>query len=292
VSDRVHDCVQEARRSSSNGVDMTLPVSAGPRHVVVLAGRRGTDDPLAEAAGAAHRALLDIEGEPMLVRVARRLLARPSVEHLFVSIDAPKLLEAIPFIGEAQREGRVTILRSAISPSQSVIDALEAADVAGGPVLVTTADHALLDDAILDAFFEPAFASPADLNVGLVSRTIIEARFPTAKRTYLDFRDDGFSGANLFLFKNSRSREAAEFWRRVENDRKKPWRIAKAFGIGTLLLFVARRLTLRSAMERVSRIVGAHVEAIAIPIAEAAVDVDKIEDWELVREILASRAGA
>jgi hypothetical protein len=210
----------------------------------------------------------------MLVRVARRLLAWPSVEHLYISIDTPQLLEAIPFIGEAQREGRVTILRSRSSPSQSVIDALEAAEVEAEPVLVTTADHALLDDTILDAFFEPAFASPADLNVGLVSRTIIEQRFPTAKRTYLDFRDDGYSGANLFLFKNRSSREAAAFWRRVENDRKKPWRIAKAFGIGTLVLFMARRLTLENAMERVSGIVGTRVEAIKIPIAEAAVDVE------------------
>jgi GTP:adenosylcobinamide-phosphate guanylyltransferase len=271
---------------------MTGPASPGPRHVVVLAGRRSADDPLAVATGAPHRALLDIQDEPMLVRVARQLLAWPSIERLFISIDAPELLEAIPFLREAQREGQLTILRSADSPSQSVIDALEAAGVADGPVLVTTADHALLDDAILRAFFEPAFASPADLNVGLVSRTIIEARFPTTKRTYLGFRDDGYSGANLFLFKNDRSRVAADFWRRVENDRKKPWRIAKAFGLATLLLFVARRLTLESAMERVSRIVGARVEAIALPIAEAAVDVDKIEDWELVREILAERARA
>lgn len=268
---------------------MTARAPAGPRHVVLLAGRRGTKDPLAEAAGALHRALLDIEGEPMLVRVARRLMAWPSIERIFISTDSPNLLEAIPFVQKARSKGRIEILRSADSPSQSVLDALEEASLDAGPVLVTTADHALLDDEILRAFFEAAAASPADLNVGLVPRTIIEARFPTSKRTYLEFRDDGYSGANLFLFKNQDALRAAEFWRRIERQRKKPWRIARAFGIITLVLFVTRRLTLSAAMDRVSDTMGTRVESIVLPIAEAAVDVDKIEDWELVREILAER---
>jgi GTP:adenosylcobinamide-phosphate guanylyltransferase len=264
-------------------------IGSGPRHVVVLAGRRSADDPLAAAADAPHRALLDIEGEPMLVRVARRLLARESVERLFVSIDAPDLLDALPFVKETRAAGQLEILESAASPSQSVLEALAAADVAAAPVLVTTADHALLDDAILDTFFEASFANDTDLDVGLVSREVIEARFPSTRRTYLEFRGQGYSGANLFLFKNAQARQAAEFWRRVENDRKKPWRIARAFGLGTLALFVTRRLTLDAAMERVSTVIGARAGAIALPFAEAAVDVDKIADLELVREILQER---
>jgi hypothetical protein len=225
----------------------------------------------------------------MLVRVARRLLSWPSTERLFISIDATELLEPIPFITDARAKGRIEVLESAASPSQSVLEALDAAGLDAGPVLVTTADHALLDDEILAAFFEPSIEGDADLYAGLVARSTIEARFPTAKRTYLRFREDSYSGANLFLFRTPTSRRAAQFWRRVENDRKKPWRIAKAFGFPTLLLFVTRRLTLAQTLERVSRIVGTRVDAIPLAIAEAAVDVDKIEDLELVREILESR---
>ena len=58
----------------------------------MLAGRRSGNDPLAEAAGAPHRALLDIEGEPMLLRVIRRLLGRDGLEHVIVNIDAPELV--------------------------------------------------------------------------------------------------------------------------------------------------------------------------------------------------------
>lgn len=265
----------------------TSPI--GPRSVVVLAGRRSAEDPLAEAAGAPHRALLEIEGEPMLVRVMRRLLAWPSVERLVVNIDTPDLLDSISYLSEARRAGRVEVLESTPSPSRSVLESLDAAGLDDGPVLVTTADHALLDDAMLDAFFAQAFANDADLCLGLVSRKNIEARFPQAKRTYLHFREDGYSGANLFLFRTPESRRAAEFWLRVENDRKKPWRIAKAFGPINLILFVTRRLSLRNAMERASRVVGARIRAVPLSMAEAAVDVDKIEDLDLVREILATR---
>lgn len=264
----------------------------GPRSVVVLAGRRSPGDPLAAAAGAPHRALLDIEGEPMLARVARQLLAWPSVEQLIINIDAPELLEDIPLLREARRAGRIRILPSASSPSRSVLESLTAADLERGAVLVTTADHALLDAEMLDAFFSASQASDADLCLGLVSRSVIEARFPQAKRTYLRFRDEAYSGANLFLFRSTHSRSAAEFWRRVEDDRKKPWRIAKAFGLVSLALFVTRRLSLVDAMKRASRVVGVRIEAIPLPMAEAAVDVDKIDDLELVREILEARREA
>jgi GTP:adenosylcobinamide-phosphate guanylyltransferase len=253
----------------------------------VLAGRRAGEDPLARAAGAPHRALLEIEGEPMLVRVVERLLRRRDIESVLINIDEPERIESLAPLARPRNEGRVEILRSQASPSQSVLESLDRGRLADGPILVTTADHALLDDAMLDLFLGASARSEADLTLGLVSRTTIEARFPEARRTYLRFRDDAYSGANLFLFRRPASRRVAEFWRRVESERKRPWRIARAFGLVNLILFLSRRLTLEAAMARASRVVGAHIEAIRLPFAEAAVDVDKIEDLELVRRILA-----
>ncbi len=257
-----------------------------PGAAVVLAGRRSGADPLAAAAGAPHRALLEIEGEPMLLRVVRRLLGRPGLERVVVNIDRPDLLEALPgWQGLADAE-RVRVLRSTDSPSRSVLESLELAGLEQGPVLVTTADHALLDDAMLDAFLTRAAASSADLQLALVARSTIEQRFPEARRTYLRFRDEAYSGANLFLFRTPAARRAALFWQRVEHERKRPWRLARAFGVANLLRFLTRRLDLAQAMQRASAVVHAQIEAIPLAIAEAAVDVDKIEDLQLVRAIL------
>lgn len=277
--------------SSESGSLPSSPSPDGPRCAIVLAGRRSADDPLARADDAPHRALLDIEGEPMLVRVVERLNAWPTIERILVNIDEPALLFDLPGLTPLRDKGIVEFMKSTDSPSRSVLESLAWANLEHGPVLVTTADHALLDENMLDMFFRESARLDADLTFGLVSRETIEARFPEAKRTYLRFRDGAFSGANLFLFRTPYAERAAAFWRRVESERKRPWRIAQAFGFGTLLLFLARRLDLDAALIRASGVIGARVRAVQLSIAEAAVDVDKIEDLELVRRILAERRG-
>jgi hypothetical protein len=184
------------------------------------------------------------------------------------------------------------------SPSRSVIagiDALAArlsSGEIGNPLFVTTADHALLDRAMLDYFFAAASRSGADAAVGLVSRSLIAARFPDAKRTYLPFRGERYSGANLFAFMNPAARNVVLFWRSAEQHRKKPWRMVSSFGFISLLLFLSRRLDLAAAFRRVSRAMGATVAAVEMPMAEAAVDVDKVSDWQLVNRIFAERTGS
>jgi len=252
-----------------------------------MAGRRSADDPLALAAGAPHRALLDIEGEPMLLRVVKRLVARPALERVVINTDVPELLEDIPELVALRDQGRVEIIRSTESLCESMLESLDLGGLDAGPVLVTTADHALLDDEMLDAFFAASAQTNSDLSLALVPRTTIQARFPEARRTYLRFRDESYSGANLFFFRTPEARKAVLFWRRIENQRKQPWRIARAFGFANLILFLLRRLDLEAAIARASQVVGVKVAAIPLDIAEAAVDVDKIEDLELVRRILA-----
>jgi hypothetical protein len=65
------------------------------------------------------------------------------------------------------------------------------------PLLVTTADHALLDPATVDEF--SIAAGTADLAVGVVERGTLMGRFPSAERTWLRFRGGAYTGANLFV---------------------------------------------------------------------------------------------
>lgn len=255
---------------------------------LVLAGSRGEGDPLARTQAVRHRALLEVCGEPMLLRVLRTLRASPRLGKLVVSIDEPSAAAAVPEIAAWVEAGELTLHRSLSSPSRSVSDVLEQLGEAG-PLLVTTADHALLDAPMLDCFLDASEHSSADLLVGVVSRSVLEARFPGAPRTYLRFRDDAYSGANLFSFRTGKAREVALFWRRAEKLRKQPWRLVSTFGPVALTLFLLRRLTLAAALARASRAIGAEVEAVPLPFAEAAVDVDKPEDLALVSELLAQR---
>jgi GTP:adenosylcobinamide-phosphate guanylyltransferase len=253
---------------------------------LVLAGSRGASDPLARAEGVRHRALLEVGGEAMLLRVVRALRATRGLGPITVSIEEPAALDAVAELVELRRQGALALHRSLPSPSRSVLDVLEGLP-AGRALLVTTADHALLRAEIVERFLAEGEASGADLAIGLVAARCLRARFPRSKRTFLPFRDEGYSGANLFLFRTPRARRAAAFWIRAERFRKRPWRLVAAFGPVSLALFLLRRLDLDAALARASRAVGARIAAVRLPFAEAAIDVDRPGDLSLARGLVA-----
>jgi GTP:adenosylcobinamide-phosphate guanylyltransferase len=263
---------------------------AVPCTALVLAGsRRGEGDPVARYRGVRHKCLATAGGVPLLVRVVRALLASPRVGAVLVSLDDPALLDDLPELAVLRDTGRLGALTSASSLSRSVGDAFAAT---GAPLLVTTADHALLEPRLLEPFLAASEAGKADVAVGLVSAATITARYPETRRTYLRFRDDGWSGANLFLLRTARAARAIAFWERLERERKQPWRLARALGPRLLAAYLLRMWTLDQAMARVSRQLGIEAVAVPIPFAEAAIDVDKPADLDLVEAILARRAAA
>lgn len=256
---------------------------------LVLAGSRGgAGDDLATAQGQRHRALIPVGGVPMLVRVIRTLRAAPSIGAIVVSIDDPAALDDVGELRALVREGALALRKSERSPSRSVVAALESLP-AREPVLVTTADHALLTPAMVEHFTLACRREGADVRVGLVAASLLRARFPESKRTYLPLRDDLYSGANLFGFLTPEAKRAAEFWVRAEASRKQPWRLALAFGPRALIAFWRRRFDLDDALEQISRVIGARVQAVRMPFAEAAIDVDRAADLELATRILAER---
>ena len=78
-------------------------------------------------------------------------------------------------------------------------------------------------------------------------------------------------------------------WPKLFVQRKKPWRLVRAFGLRPLLLYLLGRLPLDRAMREASKITGSTVRAVTMPFAEAAIDVDKPEDLVAVEKILAAR---
>ncbi len=256
----------------------------------VLAGRRGPADAVASSAGVSHRALVPIDGVPMLLRVVRTLRATAKFDRIVVSIDDPARLDTVAELAEGIRAGWLHTHRSLESPSASVGDLLARFGTAHG-TLVTTGDHPLLTPAIVERFVADASARrAADVVVGMVPARVVRAAHPDALRTFLPLRGESFSGANLYWMRAPGARRVTEFWHHAERHRKQPWKLVRRFGLFTLLLFLTRRLDLRAAMARASRILGASVEAIELDEAEAAIDVDKPADLALATRILAQRS--
>ena len=156
------------------------------------------------------------------------------------------------------------------------------------PLLVTTADHALLDPATVDEF--TTAAGSAELAVGVVERGTLMRRFPNAERTWLKFRGGAYTGANLFVLKSPAVRPAIELWRAVEQDRKKVWRVTSLLGPLVLAAVALRLVSLDQVLARLGRKLGLTVKAVKLSNPLAGVDVDKPADHTLVEAILARKA--
>ena len=247
-------------------------------HALVLAGSRpGMIDPVAAAEGVSHKALVDVGGMPMLARVLRAL-REAGIEQIAVSADAPEVLslayafDAIPVPPGA-------------GPSASVAAGFA---TMGPPLLVTTADHALLRPQWITDFIADTPAQ-ADVAVLLARRGLVEAALPGTRRTWLRFADGAWSGCNLFLLNTPKAAAAIQTWEAVEAERKRPWKIAARLGAGTLASYLVGRLTLAEAISRLGHRVGVEAAVVAARDGLAAVDVDKPADLVQVRQILGGR---
>ncbi|MEX6725230.1 nucleotidyltransferase family protein [Parapedomonas caeni] len=266
---------------------MTLPL---PVTALVPAGRRPGRDPLAEHFGVSFKAIIPVGGEPMVGRVVRALLATPGIGRVVLLTQEPELLMTHPDLTWLADDPRVGFRTSRESISASVLDAMAALDGDGSPLLLTTADHALLTPAMVASFLTPAVASGADLAVGFVEQATLLARYPLSRRTWLKFRGGWYSGANLFLFRDPGARAALELWREVEQDRKKVWKIFARFGPWLFLRMLTRSISLPAAFAAAGRRLGLTAIPVVMAEAEACIDVDKPDDHMLVEQILKDRA--
>jgi len=255
---------------------------------VVLAGSRSNGDPLTSLFNEQYKALIPVCGKPMVSRVITALLHSKSIGKIVILFDCSETLyNSCPDLQNLAGNEKISIAPCQNSICDSVVKGLE---TAGGhwPCLVTTADHALLTPAIIDEFCQNAYGK-SDMAVGLVEKTTLDKDHPGSTRTYLPFRGSKLSGANLFAFLTPNSQNVLAFWKSVEQQRKKPWKLFCAFGLRNVLGLLLKRYTVDEAFVRASTVLGVAVRAIRLPFAEAAIDVDSPKDHAQVTRIIETR---
>lgn len=244
----------------------------------MLAGSRPGGDPMATAAGVRVKALLPVGGAPMIARPVAALLACTEVAQVIVLSQTPELLTpALP------DDPRVRQAPSGLSIA-ATLEALCRDPDTRWPLLVTTADHALLTPDMVRQFV--AEATGADLAIGAVEERGLMARLPDTKRTWLRFRGGAYSGANLFALAGPQVLPAIALWRGVEQDRKTGWRVIAALGWPVLVGAVLRLRSGQATAAAIGRRLGLIVRLVEMADPLAAVDIDKPDDHRLVEAIL------
>ncbi|WP_423821394.1 nucleotidyltransferase family protein [Salinisphaera sp. SPP-AMP-43] len=252
--------------------------------VIVLAGDRGPDDPVAQAGGARCKAMADVAGQPLLARVLDALSRSEAIADCCVVGPSADIVADNPELAALLEQRGVRWIAPEPSPVASALAGLSALG-ADRPALITTADHALLDTEMIAAMCR---ARPGvDLSVGLVDYALVRDAFPDSRRTAIRFGGEGYCGCNLFALHTPRGRRLVERWRRVETQRKHPARVvAGMLGWAALARYALRRLSLDGAFDRLSRRHDLNAVPVLLDDPRAAVDVDSIADLRQVEAIL------
>jgi GTP:adenosylcobinamide-phosphate guanylyltransferase len=249
---------------------------------ILLAGSRPGRDEFARQFGTDLKALVAVAGEPMVRRPVRALLASKSVGAVIILSQAPERIAAV-----IPSDPRLRFAESGGTIAETMLQLLDDPNVQW-PLLVTTADHALLDPTTIDEFARGAANS--DVAIGVVERANLLERLPRTERTWLKFRGGAFTGANLFVLRSPAVRPAILLWRTVEQDRKKAWRVIAFLGPAVLALAALRLISLDEVLSRLGARLGLDIRAVRLSNPLAGVDVDKPADHELVEAILAGQA--
>ncbi|WP_017672070.1 HAD-IB family hydrolase [Blastomonas sp. AAP53] len=253
--------------------------------MALLAGQRPGTDPLARGFRRVAKALIPIHGRPMIAWVLDALLQSDHVGRVVVIAQDDAIL-GDPALTHFAADPRVTVTLGQSGISRNIM-ALAGQEMLPWPIMVTTADHPLLTTRMVDDFLGQA--SGHDLSVGMVARTTMLARYPGSLRTWLKFRDDGYTGANLFALTSPVTRNALQLWAAAEQDRKKALRLFLRFGPRLAILAITRRVTGPEGIAMAGQRLGLTAQLVSMNDADAGIDVDKWTDYWQVGAILQAR---
>jgi CTP:molybdopterin cytidylyltransferase MocA len=243
-----------------------------PFTAILLAGDR-PGDPLAEVAPGKRKALLRLRGRPMILYVLETLSAAAVIGEIIVVANGVADIADNPDVAAFARQRPLRFLEGADGPAASVLKTCEGLE---GPVLVTTADSPLLSVATLEDFCARAYDT-ADVVVGLAREKDIRKAFPDARR------------AVLFAGPAGAVAHAAAGWVEVENKRKRPLAFIAHFGGFTLLRALTGMLSLKNALDAVSKTLGVRAGAVILSDPLAAMDVDRFDHVAMAELILSRR---
>ncbi len=255
---------------------------------IVLAGQRDGEDELTLHTGAICKAFVEISDRPMVLHVLNNLRLSACIDEIYLSGPGEDKLDARPDIRNTITESGIIWSPPGASPSKSTWQILQNLDE-NDQVVLTTADHPLLTPQIIGEFCEKSQRREADVVIGLAPYPLVHEAFPTMKKTLLKFTEGDYCGCNLFAFLTHRGRKAAQFWQRLEADRKNPLRIIRFLGWMTLARYSLGMLSLEAALARFSRKLDLRIAVVVLSNGHAAVDVDSVSDLSLVEERFRTR---
>jgi molybdopterin-guanine dinucleotide biosynthesis protein A len=252
--------------------------------IVTAGGIPQPGDPLYVYSNGDSKALIDVAGKPMVQWVLDALGDAKSVDNVIViGLSAKSGLTCKKPLHYVSNQGRM--LANIVTGVNKAIELNKKSEY----VLLVSSDIPAIKADMIDWLVKTCMETRDDIYYGVCPQEVMEARFPTSRRTYTKLKDMHICGADVNIIHVNQVTEHLDTWEALIGNRKSPLRSAAVIGWDTLFQLFTRQLTLQDMVKRASERIGVKGRAIIWDRAEPCMDVDKPHQLELMREDLASQ---
>jgi GTP:adenosylcobinamide-phosphate guanylyltransferase len=245
--------------------------------IITAGGVSAPDDPLFARTGMAKKALIPLAGKPMICWVVEALLGTGLIEHLvIVGLEPAELAFSHPALYFVGAVGGL------LDNVLVGVDRVRAINPAAQKALLCSSDIPLITPEIVHGFLAECGSGEADVFYAIVERKTMEARFPGSNRTFVPFKGGRYSGGDLFLL-NLAAQGNVELFRSLIGSRKNYLAQARMLGLGFILRFLLRSMTVEEATERARQRMNLNARVIVTRFAELGMDLDKPHQYDLIK---------
>lgn len=249
--------------------------------ILMAGGRPKPGELLYEETQGQPKALLDIAGKPMAQWVVDALGGSSLIDHILIvglsadcGLSCPKPLSYIEDQGNLVDNIRIGTRKLLEIKPQT------------GHLLLATSDIPGIQVEMVDWTIKTAMQSDEDLYYNVITRQIMEDRFPSSRRSYVKLRGGEYCGGDMNVIRASIVFTREQFWDRIIASRKNAAKQAAIIGLDVLLLMLLRLIDVEGATRRVTKRLGLTGRPLFCPYAEIGMDVDKPFQLEIMRAFL------
>jgi GTP:adenosylcobinamide-phosphate guanylyltransferase len=239
------------------------------------------DDPLFAITNGLPKALMQIGGQTLIQWSLDALSKAESIDNV-VLVGLPAGTE-IRYSGTILRmENQGNLVSNITVAAQKLLE-----NGASSPyALVMASDVPTVQPEILDWLTTQVEQADSDLVYTVVTREVMETRFPNSHRSYIKLKDVAVCGGDINAIRLDKISYDNPMWRRLVDTRKNALKQAALLGFDTLFKILTRSLTLEQTESRVCQKLGVNGKLLLSPYAEIAMDVDKPSQYELLNQEL------
>ena len=224
------------------------------------------------------KALIPLKGSPMIQYVINALKSSHIINSVLVVGDVellqPIIGDEVEYIIEDQNDIMDNIMY-ALSYFRK-----------DDRVLIATCDVPLLKGDMVTDFISRGLELKADLLYPIAERNDCSLRYPDVKRTYATLVEGAYTGGNLFILAPKSVDTLVAIGRHMIENRKKPLKMAGFLGIGIIVKFIFKKLSIVDIEGYIKRRFGVEARALVCKSPELCHDLDRIEDIEVFEKYL------